>query len=208
MSEDRSDETPTPDDESVRQLREELEAEKERIAALEAENAALLAAARTAEATAAKPSTGRRSHRFWVAILLVLATILTPLSIVALFLKNEVGSTDRYVQTIKPLGVEPRHPGVRRRQRVAAALQARRHQEVREDALPKRADPLAGPLTGALRTFVRTAVLKIIETDQFQTLWVDANRLAHSQLVNVLTGDESGTISATKNGAVTSISPR
>jgi hypothetical protein len=194
--------TPTPGDESVEHLRRELEAEKARIAALEAENAALLARRADAGGEGAKPK-GRRSHRAWVALLLVLATILTPLSIVALFLKNEVGSTDRYVQTVKPLSTNPAIQAY-----VADDVSQQLFERVDieryvKDALPKRADPLAGPLTGALQTFVRTAVQKIIESDQFQTLWVDANRLAHSQLVNVLTGDESGTISATKNGAVT-----
>ncbi len=199
-------EVPDPgqaDDGSVAALREELEAEKQRIAALEAENAALLAAGSGLGGESPAAPAGRRSHRFWVALLLVLATILTPVAIVAIFLKNEIGSTDRYVQTVEPLSSNP-------------AIQAYVADDVSDelfarvdikkyvkDALPKRADPLAGPLTSALQTFVRTAVLKIIETDQFQNLWEDANRIAHSQLVNVLTGDGDGTISASKNGAVT-----
>jgi chromate transport protein ChrA len=191
-----------PDEGSVARLRERLEAERRRIEALEAENAALLAARAEARGRPKAPG-GRRSHRFWVALLLVLATILTPVAIVAIFLKNEIGSTDRYVQTVEPLSSNP-------------AIQAYVADDVSDelfarvdikkyvkDALPKRADPLAGPLTSALQTFVRTAVLKIIETDQFQSLWADANRVAHAQLVNVLTGDESGTVSASKNGAVT-----
>jgi hypothetical protein len=41
-----------------------------------------------------------------------------------------------------------------------------------------------------------------MQTDQFQKLCVDANRVAHVQLAVVLTGERSGAISATSNGAV------
>ncbi|MGZ6967861.1 MAG: hypothetical protein ACXVKN_09005 [Acidimicrobiia bacterium] len=196
--------TPEPtDDESLARLRSELEAEKERIAALERENAALLAAtAGGAGAGVAKPK-GRRSHRFWVAILLVIGSVLTPLTIVALFVKNTISDTDRYVQTVKPLSSNP-------------AIQAYVAQEVSQElfqrvdikkyvkeALPTRADVLAGPLTSALQGFVLQAVERILATDQFQTIWIEANRIAHNQLVNVLTGQTTGGITATQNGAVT-----
>lgn len=198
------DPTPPTPDESVEELRQELEAEKQRIAALETENAALLAASGgkgTGTTTTAKP--GRRSHRFWVAILLVIGTLLTPLTIVALFVKQQINDTGRYVQTIKPLATN-------------AAVQAYVAEEVSQqlfervdikkyvkDALPKRADVLVGPLTSALQGFVQQAVERVLETDQFETLWVEANRVAHTQLVNVLTGSQNGEITATANGAVT-----
>ena len=61
---------------------------------------------------------------------------------------------------------------------------------------------LAGPLTSALQSFVREATLRVMQTSQFQTLWVEANRIAHAQLVNVLTGQKTAGVSATSNGAV------
>jgi hypothetical protein len=191
-------------DESVEQLRSELEAEKQRIAALEAENAALLAA-RGSGGDGAEPKAkpGRRSHRFWVAILLVIATVLTPLTIVALFVKQQINDTGRYVQTVKPLASDPAVLAY-----VAEDVSQQLFERVDikqyvEDALPKRADVLAGPLTSALQGFVRTAVERVLATDQFQSLWLEANRIAHTQMVNVLTGSDSGEITATANGAVT-----
>lgn len=193
--------TPGPPDESVEHLRQELEAEKQRIAALEAENAALLAA--RGESGAGRVTPKRRSHHFWVALLLVIATVLTPLTILAIFVKQQINDTDRYVSTVDPLASN-------------AAIQAYVAEDVSQqlfervdikkyvkDALPSRADVLAGPLTSALQGFVRQAVERILQTDQFEQLWEDANRVAHSQLVNVLTGSDSGTITANANGAVT-----
>jgi hypothetical protein len=163
----------------------------------------LLAARTDVGHEAAKPKSARRSHRFWVAILLVVACLLTPLSIIALFVKNEIGDTGRYVQTIKPLSSNPAIQAYVAND-VSDELFARVDiKKYVKEALPRRADVLAGPLTSALQTFVQAAVLRVLQTDQFQTIWIDANRLAHSQLVNVLTGQDRGTVTATSNGAVT-----
>jgi hypothetical protein len=195
---------PNPGDETEA-LRRELEADRKRIAALEAENAALIEVGAHAAAAddAATPKGGRRSHRFWITVLLIVGMLLTPLSIIAVFVKGQINDTGRYVQTIKPLASN-------------AAVQAYVAEEVSEqlfervdikeyvnDALPKRADVLAGPLTAALQSFVRQAVERILETDQFEALWVNANEIAHSQLVNVLTGKTTGGVTANSNGAVT-----
>ena len=154
-------EAPQPaEDESVERLRQELDAEKAHIAALEAENAALLAARQDGGDDAAKPRSGRRSHRFWVAILLVVACLLTPLSIVALFVKNEIGDTGRYVQTVKPLSSNPAiqsYVADDVSQELFARVDIKKYVK---EALPKRADVLSGPLTSALQTFVQAAVLR------------------------------------------------
>ncbi len=184
------------DDASVDELHAELEADRLRIAQLEAENAAL-AASRTPGR-----KTGRPTHRFWVAVLLILGMVLTPLSILALFMKNEINDTSRYVRTVKPLSSDPAIQAYVADQ-ITKELYARVDvNSYVKEALPARAQVLAGPLTGALQSFVREAAMRVIQSDQFQKLWVDANRIAHAQLVDVLTGKHSGAISATSNGAV------
>ena len=75
---------------SMDALQAELEANRQRIAALEAENAALAAAGTTRGK--ATPPGARRTHHFWVALLLVLGMLLTPVAIVAVFLKNQVNN--------------------------------------------------------------------------------------------------------------------
>jgi hypothetical protein len=199
MSEQNGDSN-SSDELSVDELRAELDADRKRIAQLEAENAALAASRKTR--SKAVREAGRRTHRFWVAVLLVFGMLLTPVAILAVFLRNEIRDTGRYVQTVKPLSTNP-------------AIQSYVADEISQelfarvdidgyvkDALPERAQALAGPLTGAVQSFVREAVLRVIETDQFQKLWVDANRIAHAQLVDLLTGEHSGAISTTSNGAV------
>jgi hypothetical protein len=191
---------PTP--ESVEELRQELEAEKQRIAALEAENAKLLAASGQVAGGGDGPKV-RKSHRFWVALLLLVAMILTPFTILAIFVKGQINDTGRYVSTVEPLAENPALQAY-----VAEDVSNQLFERVNikqyvEDALPKRAEALAGPLTSALRGFVRQAVERILQTEQFDRLWEEANRVAHTQLVNILSGDENGTLSANENGEVT-----
>ena len=188
-------------DPSIDALQAELDADRRRIAALEAENAALLAAANPTRADTTPPGT-RRPHHFWVALLLVVGLLLTPVSIVALWLNNQVTDSGRYVQNVKPLSSNPAIQSYVS-DNITTELFARVDiSKYVKEALPDRAQVLAGPLTTALQSFVREATLRIIQTDQFQKLWVQANRIAHAQLVNVLTGKETAGVSTTRNGEV------
>jgi hypothetical protein len=182
-------------------LRSELEAQRRRIDELEVENASLAASVAATSTTTAKPARAR-THRFWISVLLVLGFLITPLSFVAIFLKAEVTDTGRYVKTVKPLSANPAIQAY-----VADTVSQQLFAQVDiagyvRDALPPRAEPLAGPLTGALRTFVQDTTERILASRQFQTLWVNANRIAHSQFVNVVTGKKTGAVTATSNGAV------
>jgi hypothetical protein len=181
-------------------LQAELEANRQRIADLEAENAAL-AVARATRGKATPPG-GRRTHHFWVAFLLVFGMLLTPVAIVAVFLKNQVSDTGRYVQNVKPLSSNEAIQSYVA-DNITTELFARVDiNKYVKEALPERAQVLAGPLTTALQSFVREATFRIIQTDQFQKLWIQANRVAHAQLVGVLTGKETAGVSVTRNGAV------
>ena len=188
-------------DPSIDALQAELDADRRRIAALEAENAALVAAANPTRADTTARGT-RRTHHFWVALLLVVGMLLTPVSIVALWLNNQVTDSGRYVQNVKPLSSNAAIQSYVS-DNITTELFARVDiSKYVKEALPDRAQVLAGPLTTALQSFVREATLRIIQTDQFQKLWVQANRVAHAQLVDVLTGKETAGVSTTRNGEV------
>ncbi len=72
-----------------------------------------------------------------------------------------------------------------------------------QEVLPDRAQPLAGPLTAALKTFTYQATLRVLQSDQFETFWVDANRLQHRALVRLLTGSKNPAVSQSSNGEIT-----
>ena len=53
---------------------------------------------------------------------------------------------------------------------------------------------LAAPLAGQVEQVVRRVVTAVVESEQFATAWVAANRVAHAQLVNVLSGSTEGVL--------------
>ncbi|HEY7438013.1 MAG TPA: hypothetical protein VIC35_01325 [Acidimicrobiia bacterium] len=181
-------------------LEAELEAQHQRISELEAENAALAAARPRRAKKLAKR--GARSHRGWVALLLVIGMLLTPITIAALYLKSEITDTGRYVQSVKPLSSNPAIQAYVADDITGALFKQVNISQYVHEALPERAEVLAGPLTSALKGFVHEATLRILATHQFQQLWVDANRLAHAQLVDVLTGNHTSGVTVTSKGAV------
>ena len=104
--------------------------------------------------------------------------------------------TDRWVATVAPLPKEPE---------VATAIATYTTDEVFQavdvrrrlaDVLPGPAAFVAGPITDQLHGFVQRTVDQLVRTDQFQRLWVAANRLVHQQAVAILDGD-SQVIAAT-----------
>jgi putative oligomerization/nucleic acid binding protein len=68
-------------------------------------------------------------------------------------------------------------------------------------ALPPRAQPLAGPAAGALRTFAERGTKEVLARPRAQVAWEAANRNAHELLIKVLEG--GGPIVSTQDGTVT-----
>jgi hypothetical protein len=149
------------------------------------------------------PDSPRRSHRVLVTLLLVVGIVLTPITIVALFANTQISDTNRYVQNVAPLSSDPAVQAY-----VADDVTNRLLSEVDvaayvRDALPDRAQRLAGPIASALQGFVHETTLRILQSDQFQVFWEQANRFAHAQLVKVLTGNGNGVVNQANNGVVT-----
>ncbi len=150
----------------------------------------------------AEPHPRQLGRRIGAIILIVLAGILAPISTTGLWLRSQVTNTDKYVRTVAPLVSDPSIQDL-----VADRVTQRLFEEVDvqtaiEEALPERAAFLSGALTSGVQTLVREATLRLVQSDQFATLWTQANRLAHEQMVSVLTGSSSGAVS-TKDGTVT-----
>jgi hypothetical protein len=150
----------------------------------------------------AGPGAGSRQRwRTIVAVvLIVVGCVLAPLAGVAVWARNQVTNTDRYVRTVAPLASDPAIQQAVADQITAQIftyldVQGLTNQTV--DALaerglrPRVADRLqgfAGPLASGIQGFVRTEVGKIVQSQAFADAWVQANRVAHQALVKALTG--------------------
>ena len=145
--------------------------------------------------------TDRTSRRRPLGIALVaLASVLAYLAILAIWADRQVLNTDNFTRASSEMLERPVV-----RARVAQFLVDQLYAnvdvqaEIRE-ALPERAQPLAGPAAGALRNAAERAANEVLTRPRAQQAWEDANRSAHELLIKVLEG--GGPILSTTGGVV------
>jgi hypothetical protein len=139
--------------------------------------------------------------RRWIAgALIVISCILAPISVLAIWVRNQVLNTDRYVANVKPLATNPSVISTASTNITNELFNQVDVEHLAEEALPSRASFLAAPIASGLRTVIEQATTRIMETDRFQQVWVQANRLAHEQLVKALTNQ--GHAVKTENGHI------
>jgi hypothetical protein len=162
----------------------------------------------TAPGSAAAP-TGPPKTKRWQKItsvvLLVVGFILVPLSGVAIWAHNQLTNTDRYVETVSPLAGNKDIQDTVATVVVNALFDQINAEKKIEDALPKRAKFLGAPVATAMQSYATDVTEKLLASSRFQTLWDNANRRAHNQLVALLTDDPAkakGSV-AIKDGKVT-----
>jgi hypothetical protein len=142
-----------------------------------------------------------RGRKIAVALLLVVASVLAPLAVVAVWTRNTLLDTDQYVDTVGPLAHNEAIIDAAARNISDALISSTDVEAKIKDALPSRAQFIAGPVSNSLETVVNELAVKVLSSDQFETVWERANRRAHTQVVDVLTGNGDTTIS-TRNGEV------
>ena len=167
---------------------------------------------------------GRQRWRTIVAVLLiVVGCVLAPLAGVAVWARNQVTNTDRYVATVAPLASDPAIQQAVTDQitaqiftyidiqalttQVVDALAAR----VEGRGLPPQAaaalEGLAGPIANGVQGFVRTQVANVVASDAFADAWVQANRVAHDALVKALTGEGGGAVTVANDTVTLNLAP-
>jgi Short C-terminal domain len=147
--------------------------------------------------TAPQPSRGRRVT---ATALVVVASLLAFLAVIAIWANRQLLNTDNWTTTSSQLLENP----VIRTQ-VADYLVDQLYANVDVNgqiraALPDRLKPLAGPAAGGLRNVVEQATNQLLERPRAQLAWENANRQAHLLLLQALKG--GGPALSTTNGRV------
>ena len=152
----------------------------------------------TAPATA--PDRVPRWRRILAVVLIVLSCVLTPVTVMALWLHDDLLDTDGYVNTITPLAENEEILQAVSVRLTNALFENVDVETLAEEELPSRIAFLAGPLTDALEDFTQDAVLDFLQSERFRSLWEQINRLAHTQINKALTG--GGELVSTEEGKV------
>jgi hypothetical protein len=118
---------------------------------------------------------------FVALVLLLVGCLMVPVATVGWWVRDTVVPTDSYVATVAPLATN---------KAVVAAVEDRLVAQTMQSV--DRVDQLTGPLVRPrVERLVRTAVQRVVEDPAFAEAWRAANRVAHDQLVAVLSGDSS-----------------
>ncbi|MCX5041826.1 hypothetical protein OG921_01290 [Aldersonia sp. NBC_00410] len=166
----------------------------------------------------------RAPHHIWrwigVGILIVLVAVLALTSVTTRFVRSQVLDTDRYVSTIAPIGSDSAVQAniadqitdevfdrVDIETMTANALTALTQIPVLDGNTPRLDAAVVGlapVIAGQAKNFVHDTVTQLVQSQQFEDLWIAANRAAHKALVTVVTGeggpeavqiDDKGTVS-------------
>ncbi|GAA3611334.1 hypothetical protein GCM10022419_115440 [Nonomuraea rosea] len=129
---------------------------------------------------------GRAVRRAAAATLVALAGFGLVCSVIGLWGARTTLDTERWVSTVDSL---PSHPEVTNAMAAYLTDEVFRALDVQRrlaEALPPKAAFLAGPVTGAVHDYTKGIVTRFMASEQFRTLWNDANRFAHTQILAIL----------------------
>ena len=176
-----------PDGSALRGTVEELRKENERL--------------RRAE-EAGRSDEGDRWKAVVSWVLIVVACLLSVLSVFVVFARNEVLNTDTYVSTVTPLASNPAVQSAVAR-RVSDASSTRPASRARSSARCPAGPDFSPPrLQQPSRLRWTRSPSGSSSRPNSRKLWVQANRRAHKQLVALLTGSKEGALQSS-DGTVT-----
>ena len=148
----------------------------------------------TDEAAAPAPTRRRRGgrlHATLIGVLVVLSCLAVVITGVAWWAHYTTLNTDGYMRLVGPIGKDPAaiqslSEYVTTQIVTATDLQARA-----QEALPERAQFLAGPITAQVETFIQKQTYKILSTDKAYEIWLKVTRLSHEKVVGLLRGENT-----------------
>ena len=127
-------------------------------------------------------------------LLLVLGCGLAALSVVAIWLRVTLLDTDRYVDTVAPIAAQPAVQDA-----VADKLESAIYSRVdfaslAREVLPERADVMAPVIQTGVQSFISARITEFTRSQRLQNIWTEANRRAHTRIVELLEGGRSGRV--------------
>ena len=132
--------------------------------------------------------------------LVVLGSVFAFLSVFAIWVERQALNTDDWVQTSDRLLANAEIRSTLSDYLVDQLYENVNVEKELKEILPGDTKDLAGPAAGGLRTVAGQGAERVLETSTAQSLWEDANRSAHEQLLAVL--EDKGNAVSTEEGEV------
>ena len=141
-----------------------------------------------------QPEKARRGHlprRISAWVLVVLASLLIPVSVISVWAIQTVTNTDQYVNTMAPLARNPVIVDHLAERATDALFSTHIVQKKVTEALPAKAKPIVTPIVNEVHSYVYGLALKVFSSPKFGRLWDSLNRHSHDAVVDILTGKQS-----------------
>jgi hypothetical protein len=127
-------------------------------------------------------------RRVAAAVFITITAFALVAGVVGLWAATTVLSTDRWVSTVAPLPKDPKIAAAVAEYSTTQVFETLDLQQRIETVLPPQAAFVAGPITGQLRGTVRSTVVNVMQSDRFQTIWVELNRRVHDRVLAIVEG--------------------
>ena len=185
----------------------ELEAELE---AVRQENARL----KTVSAPLPGSKASRRWRTFGAVALITIGTLLAPAAVVGGWAKNQLSSTEQFVDTFAPLASSPAVQSFISKKVSTAIIEGVDVDGLTSELfsgletlpLPERAADalqlLAGPAAEGVKSLVSGAVERFVTSDVFQTAVRETLTLTHEQALAVIQGDPDAAVQLADDGTI------
>ena len=135
-----------------------------------------------------------RGFTAWV--LVIIAALLFPIALTAYWGQRTLTDTERYVATVAPLAQDPTvKQAVGDKLTAVIVTQIDAQQRVK-DLLQDypRLQPISGPIAIGVNNFVGETVTKVLDSDQFDQLWITVNTQLQKGLISALSNDPTGPV--------------
>jgi hypothetical protein len=151
----------------------------------------VVAAVSEAQETPKSRPRARRTRRITAWVLVVLASLLIPISVISVWAIRTVTDTDQYVATLAPLARNPIIVDHLAQRATDELFSTHIVQDKVTAALGPKAKPIITPIVAEVHAYVYGLALKVFESPKFGRLWDTLNRHTHDAVIDVLTGKQS-----------------
>jgi hypothetical protein len=138
------------------------------------------------------PPVPRRRLRRWTAAFLAFATaFLVVLSVVSTWTSRTALDTDKFVARVGPVIDQPEVRAAISTEIGDQLVDVLDLQQRLRPVLPDQLGFLAGPIASGAEDVVRRAVVRVVDSNAFRTVWYASLRLSHQEVVQLLTGSDA-----------------
>jgi hypothetical protein len=133
----------------------------------------------------------RRTRGVIAWVLIVLASLLIPISVISAWAITTITNTDQYVATMAPLARNPVIIDHLATKATDALFSTHKVQDKVTEVLPAKAKPIVPPIVSQVKSYTHGLAVTVMERPRFGTLFDRLNRHTHDAVVDVLTGKQT-----------------